>query len=247
MESQTQQPQQPQQEQTPAPVQQVQVFIVEDDPMVSTICKNYIEKVNPYAVIGISGDESDALAKIRALKPQLVLLDLHLNKGNGMNLLKSMRKESHNVDVFLMTASKDSATVCEAFRYGAVDYLIKPFDFDRLRQGLRNYLKFVNLTVENKDIEQEEIDQYKYTTETTTSGSLSSLPKGVHYMTLNQLNEYLEAQENALSCQQISQALSLSKITTWRYLEYLVERGKVEVSLEYGMIGRPTKLYRAVR
>jgi len=243
LDSQTQQPQQEQ-----AQVQQqVQVFIVEDDPMVSTICKNFIEKVNPYTVVGISGDETDALDKIRTLKPQLVLLDLHLNKGSGMNLLKTMRKENLNVDVLLMTASKDSATVCEAFRYGAVDYLIKPFDFDRLRQGLRSFLKFVDLTLENKDIEQDEIDQFQFTSESSSTGSLSSLPKGVHYMTLNQLNEYLEAQENALSCQQISHALSLSKITTWRYLEYLVERGKVEVSLEYGMIGRPTKLYRAVR
>jgi two-component system response regulator DctR len=227
-------------------VQEVKVFIVEDDPMVSTICKNFIEKVNMFTVVGVSGDEEDAFEKIRSAEPQLVLLDLHLNKGNGMNLLKKMRCEDVVADVILITASKTSEIVCEAFRLGAIDYLIKPFDFDRLRQALRNYLTFANMAVDSREITQEEIDTYKYTGEINVQGTLSSLPKGVHYMTLNQLIDFLESQENALSCQQISNALSLSKITTWRYLEYLVDRGRVEVSLEYGMIGRPTKLYRAV-
>jgi len=242
------------QPQVPAPpqeqeiqIQEIRVFIVEDDPMVSTICKNFIEKVNPFVVVGVSGDEDDAFDKICSLEPQLILLDLHLNKGSGMDLLKKIREKGRAADAILITAAKNSEIVCEAFRLGAMDYLIKPFDFDRLRQGLRNYLTFAVMAVEDKEVSQEEIDLYRYAGEAGAAGSLSSLPKGVHYMTLNQLSDYLGAQENALSCQQISHALSLSKITTWRYLEYLVERGKVEVSLEYGMIGRPTKLYRAVQ
>ena len=224
----------------------VQVFIVEDDPMVSSICKSFIEKVPPFRTIGICGSEEESLVRIRKAQPDLILIDIQLNGGSGLNLLKQLRAENIPSDAIFITAAKDGDTILDAFRYGAIDYLIKPFDFDRLRQSLRHYLQLMQLTKETREINQKNIDQYKYFAEVGSSGALSSLPKGVHYMTLNQLNEYLETQDSALSCQQISQALSLSKITTWRYLEYLVEKGKVGVTLEYGMIGRPTKLYRTV-
>ncbi len=73
------------------------------------------------------------------------------------------------------------------------------------------------------------------------------LTQGCSFLTLKQLLNYLDNQKTSLSCQQIADALTLSKITAWRYLEYLVEKGKVEVALEYGAIGRPTKHYRIVK
>jgi len=225
----------------------IRVFIVEDDPMVASINKQFTEKVVPFKVIGTSTSESDAFAKIKELKPDLVLLDIFLPSGNGLNLLKQIRQENIPVDIILVTAAKDTATIQETLRYGAVDYLIKPFDFERLQQALLNYLNLRQLIVEHDDVSQDELDQYNYSVDVGGLNTLSSLPKGVHFLTLKQLLNYMDSQNTALSCQQIADALTLSKITAWRYLEYLVEKGKVEVALEYGAIGRPTKHYRIVK
>lgn len=223
----------------------IKVFIVEDDPMVASINKQFTEKVAPFKVVGTSNSENDALAKIKELKPDLILLDIFLPSGNGLNLLKHIRQENIPTDIVLVTAAKDTVTIQETLRYGAVDYLIKPFDFERLQQALLNYLNLRHLISEHADVSQDELDKYNYTADIGLN-TLSSLPKGVHFFTLKQLLNYLDSQTNSLSCQEIADALSLSKITAWRYLEYLVEKGKVEVTLEYGSIGRPTKHYRVV-
>jgi len=228
-------------------VELIRVFIVEDDPMVVSINKQFTEKVVPFKVIGTSTSQSDALIKIKELKPDLVLLDIFLPSGNGLNLLKQIRQENISTDIILVTAAKDTATIQETLRYGAVDYLIKPFNFERLQQALLNYLNLRQLINEHADVSQDELDQYNYSVDVGGLNTLSSLPKGVHLLTLKQLLNYLDSQNEALSCQQIADALTLSKITAWRYLEYLVEKGKVEVALEYGSIGRPTKHYQIVR
>lgn len=225
----------------------IRVFIVEDDPMVASINKQFTEKVMPFKVIGTSSTESDAFEKIKELQPDLVLLDIFLPSGNGLNLLKQIRKENISTDIILVTAAKDTATIQETLRYGAVDYLIKPFDFERMQQALLNYLNLRQLIIEHANVSQDELDQYNHSVDIGGLNTLSSLPKGVHFLTLKQLLNYLDSQKNPMSCQQIADALTLSKITAWRYLEYLVEKGKVEVALEYGAIGRPTKQYRIMK
>ncbi len=224
----------------------IKVFIVEDDPMVSSINKQFTEKVAGFKVVGISTSETDALEKIKELKPDLILLDVYLPKGNGVHLLKQIRHENIPTDIILVTAAKDTQTIQETLRYGAVDYLIKPFDFDRLQQALLNYLTLRQLIDGHTNLSQDEFDHYNISSDTGNLNHLSSLPKGVHFLTLKQLLSYLDSQQEALSCQQIADALSLSKITAWRYLEYLVDKGKVQITLEYGSIGRPTKHYRIV-
>jgi two-component system response regulator DctR len=222
----------------------IRVFIVEDDPMVASINRQFTEKVRPFKVIGISNSEADSFEKIKDLKPDLVLLDIFLPNGNGLNLLKRIRQNNIPTDIILVTAARDTVNIQEALRYGAVDYLIKPFDFERLQQALLSYLSLRQLLIEHSDISQDELDHYNYSANIGSLQNLSSLPKGVHFLTLKQLLNYLQNQNTPLTCQQIADGLTLSKITAWRYLEYLVEKGKVEVSLEYGAIGRPTKYYK---
>lgn len=225
----------------------IKVLIVEDDPMVASINKQFTEKLPAFKVVGACCSEHEALQKIQEFKPDLLLLDIFLPIGNGLSLLKQIRQDGIPIDVILVTAAKDTATIQETLRYGAVDYLIKPFDFERLKQALTNYLQLRQLIDEHADVSQSELDFCHFSSEMSGLNTLSSLPKGVHFLTLQQILEYLDKQEKALSCQQIADGLNLSKITAWRYLEYFVEKGKVEVTLEYGAIGRPTKHYKIVR
>ncbi len=221
----------------------IKVFIVEDDPMVASINKRFTEKIAPFKVIGTSTTEDDALQKINELKPDLVLLDVYLPQGNGLSVLQNLRLSNQPVDVILITAAKDTATIYQTLRYGAIDYIIKPFDMERLEQALRNYLNLRKILNKSLDLNQEDLDKLNSFGDENTKANSELPPKGVHLLTLEQVVSYLLKQDRALSCQQIAAALNMSKITAWRYLEYLAAEKKVEVELEYG-VGRPTKLYK---
>jgi len=229
-------------------LKEIRVFIVEDDPMVASINKRFTEKMVPFKVVGISNNENDSLQQIIETKPDLVLLDIFLTHGNGLNILKRIRHKKIPADIILVTAAKDSPTIQEALRYGAVDYLIKPFDMERLQQALRSYLRLRHIMSKTLDLSQHDLDELNTPIELTRQSvpltKSTPLPKGVHQLTLAQILGFLNKQETTLSCQHIASELTMSKITVWRYLEYLVETGMVQVELEYGTIGRPTKLYR---
>ena len=225
-------------------MEDVSVFIVEDDPMVISILKNFTEKIPSFKFIGSGNSELDSLEAIKKLEPTLVLIDIFLPAGNGLNLLKQIRQDNLPVDVILITASRDTATVQETLRFGAVDYIIKPFNFERFQQALVNFINLKRLFEANKDVKQVDLDLYNSPADSTGLNHILSLPKGVHLLTMKQILNYLYQQHQALSCKEIAQALSMSRITTWRYLEYLAEKGKIEVSLEHGSRGRPTKHYK---
>jgi two-component system, CitB family, response regulator DctR len=225
----------------------VRVFIVEDDPMVATINKRFTEKIPPFEVIGVGSTEKEAITQILATQPDLVLLDIFLTHGNGLNVLKEIRSHNLPTDFILVTAAKDTPTIHETLRYGAVDYLIKPFDMERLNKALQNYLKLRKALSHHVAWDQKELDELTSSYESHTPSSSTSLPKGVHRFTLDQIEQFLSQQTIPLSSQEIASQLTMSKITIWRYLEYLVEEGKVVVELEYKGLGRPTKQYKINR
>ncbi|NLI92445.1 MAG: response regulator [Peptococcaceae bacterium] len=218
------------------------VYIVEDDPMVAYINKKYIEKLPDFCVVGSSSEETDALERIKELRPDLVLLDIYLPEGNGVDLLKQIRYFELPSDVICVTAASDSATINKIFRLGAIDYILKPFDDIRLERALKSYLKIRNLISKTAKLSQDDLDQLNLFAE--KEKTLPSLPKGLHLITLEQILTFLLKHDNYLTCQQIASALSMSRITVWRYLEYLLHEEKITVDLEYGTVGRPTKQYR---
>lgn len=221
----------------------VRILIVEDDPMVASINKKLTEKVEHFQVVDIASTEEMALEKVKNSVPDLVLLDIYLTNGNGLNLLQKIRHLDIPTDVILVTAAKDSKTIAQSMRYGAIDYIIKPFDLERLEKSLKNYLKLRFLLDKDKDIKQSDLDKVNLQDEIQVPLVTGELPKGVHALTLDQIVAFLLKQDKPLSCEQVSQELSMSKITVWRYLEYLVELDKVEVELVYGAVGRPSKRY----
>lgn len=238
----------------------VKVLIVEDDPMVADINKRLVGKIPPFKVTGISTTEEDALFKIETQKPHLVLLDVYLNDGNGISLLKKIRNLEIPCDVILVTAAKDTQTIRRSLHYGATDYIIKPFNFQRLRDSLKKYYQLNILLNENKDLTQFSLDSQQGTSgppsvkadkdgvnesaPTAQDQQSNILPKGISEITLNKIINFLEQSQAALSSDVIGNELSMSKITIWRYVEYLAAEGKVDVELEYGTVGRPIKSYR---
>ena len=115
------------------------VLVVDDDFMVARVHTGFVERVPGFAVVGTAHTGSDALEAIAALRPDLVLLDIYLPDISGLEVLRRLREQQSPVDVLVVTAARDVDTVRGALRGGAVHYVVKPFSFDTLRDGLERY------------------------------------------------------------------------------------------------------------
>jgi two-component system response regulator DctR len=118
---------------------QIDVLIVEDDPMVADIHQNFINSVENYRVAGVVDNGLKALDFLRRRPVRLVVLDIFLPGLDGMTLLEKIRESGENVDVIVVSASRDSSTVNRAIQAGAFDYIVKPFVFERIKASLQSF------------------------------------------------------------------------------------------------------------
>ena len=179
---------------------------------------------------------------IREAAPDLVLLDVFLPYGSGVKILQELRQGELPVDVILVTAANDTRTIHQCLRLGAIDYIIKPFDLERLETSLNNYRRLRFLLSGEQEVSQTDIDHIA-AKDTLSPAAKPPIPKGIHPLTLNQVTAFLIKQQQPLSSDEIAEGLSMSKITVWRYLEYLVEQKIMNVEQTYGAVGRPRRFY----
>lgn len=216
----------------------ITVFIVEDDPMVLDINIGFLEKMVGFTLIGTSMNGEDALIQIKELKPQLVLLDMFLPDISGLDLLASLRLERIPCDVIMITAARDANTIQEVMRFGAVDYMVKPFRFERFQNSLENYYKTTRKIKVLEYLQQEDIDDWL-----GSSSDGVELPKGLNKHTMEQIVVSLAEETNAITAEQLAQIVGMARVTVRKYLDFLADKGKVHIEMQYGNVGRPTKLY----
>ena len=163
----------------------IKVMIIEDDPMVRSINIQFLNKVEGIKLVKECGRIEEAKKAIIELKNQidLVLIDIFLPDGNGIDFLKWTRNENITVDAILITADRSKEAVRDAFKYGAMDYLIKPFRFDRLKEALEKYRTIKKELYAMDELDQEHIDSFMLSK--TTKCSESSMPKGINIKTLS--------------------------------------------------------------
>lgn len=116
------------------------ILVVEDEPTLSSLSVRVLGDAG--WDVRAAGDARQARALLLERPADLVLLDLHLpGEMSGIELFRWVRSECPGVDVVLMTGSPSLDTALEAFRFGAVDYLLKPVDQDHLRQVVARCLE----------------------------------------------------------------------------------------------------------
>lgn len=219
---------------------------MDDDPMVMEVNKQFVEATGGFEIVGAAQSGIEALAMIDAKQPHLVILDHFLPDLNGMDVLVELRKQNQPVDVILVTAARDSETVQSVFRYGAIDYIVKPFRFDRFKSALDNY-KALRLKLAKNELNQEEIDYLASTKVKLQQRELQlseePLPKGLNAVTMKQILLFLLNQKKALSAEEVAEGVGLARVTARRYLDYLEKTKKIKLEVQYGTIGRPINRY----
>jgi two-component system response regulator DctR len=217
-------------------MKKIKVLIVDDDPMVADINKRFTEAIDGFTVVGIANNGSKALDMMNKLQPDLIILDIYMPEIDGMEVLTLLRKEEIPVDIILITAANDSEMISRVMRCGVIDYIIKPFKFDRYRNTLEAYRDFNSKIMQQDHFSQVELDKFFSAKMAKAS---SQLPKNMHGLTLDSIIDLLSGKYDALSAEDVAREVGISRVTARRYLDYLVMEGKLQMLLEYMPIGRP--------
>lgn len=220
------------------------ILIVEDDPMVAQINQQFIKKIDDQISVDIASNVKEAIKHIENKEIDLLLLDIYMPEENGLTFLKYIREQGYKIDAILITAATDVEDIQTAFRYGAVDYLIKPFDFERFQQSLLRYKKGLTFFNKTSSINQTDIDAEFLNKEIVDRDSELKLPKGVTEATLQVIIDKMKYfEENEFSTDNISKRVNISRVSVRKYLKFLTDIEVLEESLNYG-IGRPINFYK---
>ena len=221
----------------------IDVLIVEDDPMVAAIHRQFISAVPGFFVAGVVSGGKDALDFLQKHPVRLVILDIFLPGMDGVETLQKIREINGTVGVIVVSASRSTTTVNAVLKAGAFDYIIKPFVFERIQTSLRSFQQVeIRLNRGSDQIDQKELDKLMQIQQ--KENQREALPKGLNPQTLQQVQNLLRTAPLPLSAIETAQAMKISRITARRYLEYLVADGEAKLELEYQKVGRPTNRYR---
>ncbi|HEY0828391.1 MAG TPA: response regulator [Bacilli bacterium] len=115
------------------------ILIVDDAAFMRMMIKDILLK-NGYEVVGEANDGTQAIEKFKELKPDLVTMDITMPEMDGITALKEIKKIDGNAKVIMCSAMGQQAMVIDAIQAGAKDFIVKPFQADRVIEAIKKTL-----------------------------------------------------------------------------------------------------------
>ncbi|CAN5811270.1 response regulator [soil metagenome] len=196
----------------------IATLVVEDEPEVAAIHGGWVAGLDGFRLIGMAGSCAEAVTAIRDHQPDLILLDIFLPDGSGLDLLRELRDARYGdrVGVIAITAAKEVDHVRAAMAGGVADYLVKPFSADLFRARLKDYaVRHHRLSARRDDAVvggQREVD-WMLGTQSRQDGR--HLPKGLSARSMTRIVE--ELRKDDLTAAEAARRSGMSRVTARRY------------------------------
>ncbi|MBB6451306.1 response regulator of citrate/malate metabolism [Geomicrobium halophilum] len=219
----------------------IKVGAVEDEPLVVKFHKIYLEKMAGFSWAGSAATLHEGMKLVKESHMDVLLLDVYLQGENGLDLLRYIREQDLAIDVVLITSANDRESVQVGHRFGAVDYLIKPFTYERFQEAM---LMFKNRQPsEHSAYCQEDIDRL-FHARNPRSVEVPPFPKGITKETAIRVLDAFENQKEWLTAAVLSEITSISHVSLRKYLRFFVENSWIDKDVIYQPSGRPLQQYR---
>ncbi|MBJ8026989.1 response regulator [Bacillus cereus group sp. N21] len=225
----------------------IKVLIVEDDPMVAMLNKHYLEQVGGFELVHIANSVKEAVEILKESSIDFILLDIFMPVDTGFELLLHIRNQEKEIDVIMISAVHDMGSIKKALQYGVVDYLIKPFTFERFKEALTAYREKFIFMKEQQKISQSELDTLILQKEKVETHVNKELPKGLTRQTLQLIWKQIESLHGqAFTTDEMAQLVGISRVSIRKYVMFLTEIGVLENEMVYQHVGRPVSKLRCI-
>ena len=112
------------------------ILLVDDAAFMRMMLKDILVK-NGYEVLGEAENGLKAVEKYKELNPDLVIMDITMPEMDGITAVKEIKKVDPNAKIIMCSAMGQQAMVIEAIQAGARDFIVKPFQPDRVLEAVR--------------------------------------------------------------------------------------------------------------
>lgn len=157
----------------------------------------------------------------------LIIMDYHMPGWDGLTTLKKMRVLNPYVSIIILTVDERQEIADEFLKHGATDFAIKPIKAPDLIARIQ-----INLKISQIQTEKALAEQSMY------------VDKGISLATLDLIEKSLMDMPEAFTIDDLSKSVGLAYQTVHRYVQFLLEKSKIEVIPVYGALGRPKNKYR---
>ena len=131
---------------------------------------------NDIAIIGEADSVKSGIVAIEKLKPQVIFLDIHLSDGTGFDILERIKEATGKINAHIVFITAHEQYAVKAFKFSALDFLLKPVDFEELQQTIAKIKEAVGKTSSFEHIDllleniRKKVDNYKRIALSTSEG-----------------------------------------------------------------------------
>lgn len=115
------------------------ILIVDDAAFMRMMIKDILTK-NGFEVVGEAADGREAVEKYKELSPDLITMDITMPEMDGISALKEIKQINPDVKIIMCSAMGQQAMVIDAIQAGAKDFIVKPFQADRVIDAIKKVL-----------------------------------------------------------------------------------------------------------
>ena len=220
----------------------IRVLVVDDDFMVAKVHAAFVARTPGFEVVGVAHSGATALGLGRlAARPTSSCSTSTCPTCPASRCCAGCASWQPDVDVLVISAAQEAEAVRTALRGGVVNYLLKPFDQDALRDRLQRYAA-THRSLAEPTVAQTDLDRLFGAAPQRPAAT--RLPKGLSPESADaRRRACCSAAGDDLSASECAERTGLSRVSARRYLEHFVEVGRAEVRLQYGAAGRPQRRY----
>ena len=202
----------------------LKILMIDDDEQILFALKAVFEYQGWDSVS--AQDVPTGLELFRTQQPDLVLIDYHLPRVNGIKGVQMLRELDSDVPIIVFTIDESQTVADQFIEAGASDFALKPIKVPDIISRIHLHIRLME---SKKQLRSRAGEQPV---------------KGIGTATLELIENCMRQSAEFLTVETIADQTGLAYQTTYRYLQHLVSQGLVEVNQSYGKVGRPKQKYR---